>query len=194
MRIAILGWGSLLWEDRPEFDAQHEARLPDGPTLALEFSRISTTRSGALTLVIDEKNGSPCCVAYAFSNRQVLDEAISDLRRREGCAARAIGYLLCLDGKRHSRDEKSLASIHAWVNDMKIDAVIWTDPESNFEAKVGKPFSIENAIEHIQSLDAAAKAIAAKYVWRAPDFIDTPLRRLLQVGPWFSEVSPRKAS
>ena len=54
MRISILGWGSLIWESRPAFDDLHGAWHPDGPTLKLEFSRVSLkTRLGALTLVID---------------------------------------------------------------------------------------------------------------------------------------------
>jgi hypothetical protein len=30
-QIAILGWGSLLWEDRPEFDEWHDNWRSDGP-------------------------------------------------------------------------------------------------------------------------------------------------------------------
>jgi len=59
MKIAILGWGSLLWEPSAEFEKWIE--LPwknDGPKLKIEFSRISGSRKGALTLVIDEVNGT----------------------------------------------------------------------------------------------------------------------------------------
>jgi hypothetical protein len=47
-RIAILGWGSLIWEVHPAFDVYHWEWLADGPTLKLEFSRKSTSRKGAL--------------------------------------------------------------------------------------------------------------------------------------------------
>ena len=56
MRIAILGWGSLLWDKRAEFDwfeKQYEQWQCDGPTLKLEFSRVSESRGNALTLVLD---------------------------------------------------------------------------------------------------------------------------------------------
>ena len=50
MKIAILGWGSLIW---------NQNGLPvkgqwkkNGPVLPIEFSRVS--RDGRLTLVIDE--------------------------------------------------------------------------------------------------------------------------------------------
>jgi hypothetical protein len=49
-QIAILGWGSLLWEGGTDFDRHHGDWQFDGPTLRLEFSRISTSRLGALTL------------------------------------------------------------------------------------------------------------------------------------------------
>jgi hypothetical protein len=40
-RIAILAWGSLLWEGGAEFDRWHGQWKFDGPTLELEFCRIS---------------------------------------------------------------------------------------------------------------------------------------------------------
>src|SRR5256885_15588809 len=58
-KIAILGWGSLLWEGGADFDRHHEDWQFDGPTLRLEFSRMSPSRLGALTLVIDPLHGSP---------------------------------------------------------------------------------------------------------------------------------------
>jgi hypothetical protein len=38
---------------------------------------------------------------------------------------------------------------------------------------------------HIQALDAIGKAKTAEYVWRAAEFIETPLRTALQSQPWF---------
>ena len=91
-RIAILGWGSLLWDHQPEFDQQHHDWLLDGPRLKLEFSRISRSRRGALTLVIDPTNDELCPVAYALSKRQDPEDALCDLRFREGTTKKNIGY------------------------------------------------------------------------------------------------------
>ena len=41
MKIAILGWGSLLWDEHAEFDKEHNDWQLEGPSLKLEFSRIS---------------------------------------------------------------------------------------------------------------------------------------------------------
>jgi len=73
MHIAILGWGSLLWDQRPEFDDHHGLWELDGPNLKIEFSRISQTRGGALTLVIDPTNGTRCRVAHTKSKRHGLE-------------------------------------------------------------------------------------------------------------------------
>ena len=93
MRIAILGWGSLLWEDSPDFDRWHEAWEDDGPTLKIEFSRVSTSRLGALTLVIDEEHGAPTRVAWCLSKRTNTDDAVCDLRCREGTTLKNIGRI-----------------------------------------------------------------------------------------------------
>src|SRR5215471_4240067 len=103
--IRILGWGSLLWEqdqtidksaaDRHEnFRKQHDRWEPEGPTLPLEFSRVSRRRKGALTIVIDRKNGTPIKVSSARSTRTALADAIKDLREREEAQSEEqIGYV-----------------------------------------------------------------------------------------------------
>jgi hypothetical protein len=187
MKIVILGWGSLLWDQYAEFDKQHEDWQYDGPSVRLEFSRISRTRNRALTLVLDINNGKLCQVVYALSKRKNPDDAICDLRRREGTTHENIGFYFVDGSRKQSREEDALKTIRIWALKKKIDVVIWTDLASNFqkESKGNKPFSIEAALCHIQSLDTEGKARAAEYVWRAPDFIDTPLREALQSQPWF---------
>ncbi len=187
MKIAILGWGSLLWDPHHQFDEQCERWQPDGPSLKLEFSRVSQTRSKVLTLVVDAHNGTSCLVAYAISKRKNPDDAICDLRCREGTTIKNIGFYFADGTRKQSRDDESLESIRAWAAKKKIHVVIWTDLESNFQEKSSgrKPFCIESALSHIQALDPEGKAKAAEYVWRAPEFIETPLREALQSQPWF---------
>src|SRR5713226_4147257 len=93
MRIAILAWGSLLWEGGLQFDSWHHAWQYDGPTLKIEFSRVSKRRLGALTLVIDPDHGSPTTVAWCLSKRESLENAIADLRCRENCLVEDIGRI-----------------------------------------------------------------------------------------------------
>lgn len=69
---------------------------------------------------------------------------------------------------------------------MNLDAVVWTELTSNFEKKVNRPFNVLAAVAYLKELPANGKAKAAEYVWRAPDFVRTPLRSVLQVEPWFA--------
>lgn len=186
MKIAILGWGSLLWDHRPEFDRYHDDWMDDGPFLKLEFSRISDSRLGALTLVIDSENGTACRVAYTMSSRTDPEDAICDLRCREATVCTMIGYAFLDGSRKQARDKTSLATIQKWARPKKIDVVIWADLASNFKEKCGRPFSVEAALTYTKSLTSDAKAKAAEYVWQAPSFVSTPLRDALQQKPWFS--------
>jgi hypothetical protein len=189
VKIAILGWGSLLWYKRPEFDEQHYKWQYDGPCLKIEFSRVSWTRNGSLTLVLDTENGKGCQVAYALSKRKYPDDAICDVRCREGTILKNVGFHFADNSRKQARDEEVLKSIQKWASAKKIDVVVWTDLKNNFqeESKCKKPFSVEAALCHIQALDNEGKAKASEYVWRAPTFVETPLREALQLQPWFQK-------
>lgn len=184
-QIVVLGWGSLLWDTRSEFDDQRESWQHEGPELKVEFSRVSQSRRGALTLVIDPKNGAPCRVAYALGKRRDPEDAICDLRCREGTTRSNIGFLFADGSRQQGREPDSLEAIRAWAATKKLDVVVWTDLGSNFERVCGRPFTVDAALAHIESLYGEAKLGAAEYVRRAPGFIDTPLRRALQTQPWF---------
>lgn len=184
MRIAILAWGSLLWDGGTKFDRWHDPWEYDGPQLRLEFSRISASRSGALTLVIDEEHGSPTSVAWSLSRRTGTDDAVCDLRAREGTTIENIGRIAV--NPRKPRDEPENPII-VWARLKKLDSVVWTALNSNFEEKRKQPFSVSAAIAYLKTLDPAGKAKAAEYVWRAPMFVKTDLRSVLQREPWFSE-------
>jgi len=190
MRIVILGWGSLLWDIRQDFDGWHEEWQPDGPNLKIEFSRVSKTRNGALTLVLDKIYGRECQVAYTLSRRRSPDDAICDLRCREGTTRRNIGFYFANGFREQARDPEVLRSVGEWSSRKNIDVAIWTDLQSNFEKQsiCREPFSLQNALSHIQSLDPDGKAAAAEYVWRAPSFVHTPLREALESYPWFPAV------
>lgn len=185
MHIAILGWGSLLWDVRPEFDDQHLPWEFDGPELKIEFSRVSQTRGGALTLVIDPINGAMCRVAHARSKRKDPEDAICDLRSREGTTRANVGFWFIDGSRQQAKDTDTSSAIKAWAKGKAVDVVVWTDLASNFEKVCGRAFTIEHALSHVSALDAKAKSSAAEYVWRAPDLVATPLRTALQSMPWF---------
>ena len=114
-RIAILGWGSLLWDARPEFDEYHDYWEMAGPELKIEFSRVSKMRGNALTLVVDPSNGSKCRVAFALSKRCDPEDAICDLWSRESTTRSNIGFYFAEGPRSQSKDSQTLATVTAFV-------------------------------------------------------------------------------
>lgn len=191
MTIAILAWGSLIWDDNwPEFDRQRGEWLKDGPMLPLEFSRVSASRHKALTLVIDTVNGKDCKVMYAESKRTNPDDAIADLRDREGTIMNHMGFYFAKYPARECVPPVP-PSIPDWASSKNIEVVVWAGMPSNFSqknmVKVGAEFSVEAAVTHLQTITPKGKAAAAEYVWRAPALVVTPLRTKLQAEPWFEK-------
>jgi hypothetical protein len=191
MTIVILAWGSLIWDDKwPEFDKQRWDWLKDGPILPLEFSRVSASRDKALTLVIDTVDGKDCTVMYAQSKRANPDDAIVDLRDREGTMMKHMGFYFAKDPARKCVPLVP-PSIPVWASSKKIEVVIWAGMPSNFSeknaVKAGTKFSDEAAVAHLQNITPKGKAAAAEYVWRAPELVVTPLRSKLQAEPWFEK-------
>jgi len=185
-RIAILGWGSLYWDREPKFDRHHRGWYAGkGPVIKLEYSQIVSEKDDGLALVIDPRAGSPCRVGHTFSKRKTVRAVIRDLANREDTDVKNIGHLDARTGAAHGHDIETLKSILAWARRLRVDAVVWTDTPSNFKQRIGRQFSVKAAMQHVRSLDAATKAKVAEYVWRSPKFVDTPLRRALQVAPWF---------
>lgn len=189
-QIAVLAWGSLIWDDRwPAFDDQRGEWFDDGPVLPLEFSRVSKTRKGALTLVIDRDNGSDCKVMYAMSRRKSPADAIADLRDREGTIMDHMGFCFAQEPERKCVPAVP-GAIAAWAKKKKFDVVVWAGMPSNFPAKnavkKGEAFTIDAAVAHLQAITPEGKAAAATYVWRAPGLVVTKLRTKLQAEPWFA--------
>jgi hypothetical protein len=95
MKIAILAWGSLVWDPR-ELPVSGKAQKK-GPTLPIEFSRVSKDKR--LTLVIDEKNGAPVESLFFESADNDLDQAIAHLKDREETKTDNIGFVDLVSGK-----------------------------------------------------------------------------------------------
>src|SRR5262245_27762249 len=144
MRIAILAWGSLIWDKRD---------LPisgvwqcGGPVLPIEFSRISSRgeRAGCLTLIIDEQNGVDVRTRFAPSPRSNLDHVIDDLCDREDITrSDRIGYVNLVRNTERTfarqQHPNACNTIKAWAQARGWDAVVWTALPSNFEEAVQRP-------------------------------------------------------
>jgi len=193
MKIAILGWASLLWEGGTEFDRWHTSWAYDGPILKIEFSRISQTRLGAFTLVIDQEYGTPTTVAWCLSKRTELEDAISDLQAREGTTRNQIGHVVIRREIKPLVATSTAGPIEIWARANNLDAVIWTALTSNFQEKTAQVFSVTAAVAYLKSLPIEAKVKAAEYIWRAPNFVKTAVRVAIQVEPWFKSAVPTQS-
>ena len=181
MKIAVLAWGSLVWDPRELKTAT--AFTPNGPLLPVEFCRIA--KDGRLTLAIDETFGAVCTTYSAESAHDDLDQAIDNLRLREETRASNVGFAEPVFGRESQiaveRHPQAVASIAAWAASKAYDAVIWTALKSNFDewGKAGEAFSVTAAIRYLETLkgkDTAAFDRALEYIRKAPPEVQTPVR------------------
>ena len=186
VRIAIIGWGSLVWDPRPDFDSQIGNWASGGPVLPVEFCRISSSRKGALTLVIEKDLGTEVETFYAISRRRDPQDAVCDLRSREGTILQKIGFADLSTGEQRSRDAEVAKIIKDWATQKNIQFVVWTDLESNFQVKKSTEFC-DAALNHLKSLSSDGVREAVKYIVRTPQQINTRLRQWLATVDWFKE-------
>lgn len=179
MKIAILAWGSLIWEPRSLQIATEFVAF--GPVIPIEFSRVSGGKR--LTLVIDETNGAPCRTFVAQSAYADLESAKNNLKEREGMAhVNGVGFVDLTTNteslRAKERHPAALDALRSWATATGHNAVIWTALASNFheEEKAGKPFTVQAAMEYLDGLDKPDLAAALHYIWNAPPEVQTPVR------------------
>ena len=174
MKIAVLAWGSLVWEpgDLKIVDGNW---YTGGPELPIELSRLSSRR-GHLTYVIDERHKRRVPTHYGISEFDELPQAIANLATREECPTGSIGYAEAVDVASITSGAEIVDNVRAWAKSKKIDAVIWTNlpPTLSDVADQGKIVDWWKT-----KLSPARQKDAARYASRAPVEVDTDLRRRL---------------
>jgi hypothetical protein len=174
--IAILGWGSLINE--PEALNIEGDWQTGGPVLPIEYSRISQSRGGALTLVIDPVHGALVETFYAKSSCTDVSAAITNLQNRERTSEQRIGFVDLLTSTSRSAHAEIQSVIEKWTKSNDFDAAIWTDLPSNFAEKSGcGEFSVENAIGYLNHLPDKGRRQALYYFDITPEQIVTELRK-----------------
>jgi hypothetical protein len=181
MKIALLGWGSLIWNTRVL--KIKDFWETDGPFLPIEFARIS--KDGRLTLVL-HPNVSSVQTLWTISAYNDLGQAIEDLACREETSEGNIGFACILDNSSRCKTVPNiLPIIQCWTKEKKLDAVVWTDLCSNFKKKLGKEPNEDNVIEYLRSLKGETRCIAKEYICKAPEQIQTKFRRrIIQELGW----------
>jgi len=194
MHIAILGWGSLIWDPRNLEIDKSEGRtgwFDDGPMLPIEFARISNDERLTLVIVPGNKDVQ---TLYAISKFNELDHAILDMAIREGCAKSKIGSYVKADRKFKSIFTDIQTNIEYWINSKEeIEAVIWTDLPENFQKKVKLPLTKENTINYLIQLLPHKQSLAEQYIRRAPAIVKTTIRETIeQKFGWFHIIIKSK--
>ena len=101
MKIACIGWGSLIWN--PRNLKIRQKWFEDGPLLPIEFARQSGDKR--ITLVIEEKS-DPIRTLWALMSVNDIKEAKESLRKREGCSEEKIAVLKSTDEPRNGEIKK----------------------------------------------------------------------------------------
>ncbi len=198
---AILAWGSLTWEPKSlEFNKEigwHN----DGPTLPIEFARIS--KDGRLTLVIT-KSGTPVITHFTLADFQTkVEDVILNLKEREGCSLRDIGYYISATQIFHPENFPFKKEIIEWAEKIKMENVVWTNLPEKWEYKneIEEVISVNpnERIEYLKNLPEEKKKLAEEYIRKAPFQTQTKYRSLIEkelgwthievdINPQFKEI------
>lgn len=171
MRIACIGWGSLIPEpgDLP-CATSWEA---DGPELPVEFARES--EDGRLTLVLVQ-GARPSTTLWCQLATETMGDAVRALQQRERTPTdRPIGRWPDTAGR-----YAFSAEIGEWAKKRELDGVVWTALKPGFRMNRDEPVTLAAAITHLQRLDGAALANAARYIQQAPAQVQTEFRAALE--------------
>jgi hypothetical protein len=185
-RIAIIGWGSLIWDlDDLASKVSGGWATGAGPVLPIEFSRISPKRLMSLVAVIDPEHGDPCRTHAIASARGAVDDAAADLARRERAPDFRIGLVCARTGRARSSDPRIAGIVADWCAGEGARGAVWTDLPRNFEAETGTQFDVAAGLAYLRGLGPEAAAEARRYIDGAPRETHTPLRRALAAAPWW---------
>lgn len=169
-RIAVLGWGSLVWDPR-ELPI-HREWFKDGPLVQVEFLRQS--QDNRITLVLDSE-APPVRSLWAMMDCTELKAAKKALRKREGCNLEDIHAWP--NGK---EAPGTILDLEAWAHARSIEAVVWTGLPPKFNDTNGNVPKIDEVLAHLDGLLGAERDNAERYVRNTPRQIDTPYRRKIE--------------
>ncbi|WP_395056653.1 DUF2972 domain-containing protein [Flavobacterium sp.] len=181
MKIAILGWGSLIWQPKDLKFNKEIGWQNDGPMLPIEFARIS--KDSRLTLVITPE-GTEVQTLFAVSKYETREEAVLDLAVREGSGRNSIGYY---DKSKNvfSHNVFFKQNIIDWINTNDFDAVIWTNLGENWDIKnekgeIIRTINSDNRIDYLKELKGDKNVLAEEYIRKTPEQIRTKYRGLIE--------------
>lgn len=172
MKIAFIGWGSLIWDAK---DLKIKSDWSNnGPYLPVEFTRISN--DNRVTLIIDDE-AAPIQTLWALADTHIIDDAKMSLKNREGVKDIQFISSIGVDDKPKNHIEKI---VQKWLTDQALDYAVWTG--LSFSKKTGnKRPSIGEIINHLQNITPSEKLAAENYVRKAPTQVQTNFRNAIEI-------------
>jgi hypothetical protein len=184
MKIACLGWGSLIWN--PDHLPICTEWRTDGPTLPVEFTRQS--KDGRMTLAITS-NAEAIPVLWAELDVRSLDEARLALADREGIRLALIEISVGVWSANYESDHAEARVIGEWAIVAGVAGVVWTALKPRFAGKPIGP-SCDQVIRHLKTLEGEARHLAEKYIRYTPAQIRTPYRAAIERELGWTPRSP----
>jgi len=175
VKIACLGWGSLIWD--PRVLPIRGSWFEDGPFLPIEFGRESNGKRITLVIANVEHTVQSLWALISVAN---IEEAKRKLAEREsiseGNIRYSIGFWERSTGACHG---KVAAQIGTWAERQHLDAVVWTNLKCGFTGTRGQMPTYAQILKHLKGLQHEESKVSEEYVRRAPIQIDTEYRRRL---------------
>lgn len=176
MKIACLGWGSLIWDSRDLLITGEWQS--NGPLIPVEFLRKSA--DGRVTLILDS-NVKPIQSLWCLMKTDNLETAKWSLGRREYENANEVWVNRNIGSwNKYDTSPVIIPTLQDWATENEIDAVIWTalpckHPIYNNETSA----SMEEVVDYLKSLTGEEYERAKKYILNTPTQIDTDYRRAI---------------
>lgn len=169
MKIACLGWGSLIWDPR-ELQIRG-SWFEDGPFIKVEFARQSN--DGRITLVLTE-DGTIVRSLWALMDCDSVEEGREALRAREGAQKSKPEHIGSL--KLGETAPSHLSGCANWLLHQGLDAVVWTALPPKFNAEEKFPSNLQ-IVSYLEGLRGPARENAERYIRKTPIQVDTNYRR-----------------
>jgi hypothetical protein len=174
MQIAVIGWGSLI--SSPGVLGLQSRWHRDGPSLPVEFARISGGNRLTLVIHLPSRNQQTLWAVAASDN---LSQVRESMREREGTQLNLI-HTASADGVFSDGVADCLKeSVSAWLRQKPhLSACTWTGLTSNWEKERKSIYSPADAVQYLRGLDNPARA--HEYVQTTPSQIQTVARTLIR--------------
>lgn len=168
-KIACLGWGSLVWDQRDlRVDSQW---FDDGPNVCVEFARQSL--DGRITLVMVE-GVSPVQSCWILMGTDSLSSALANLAQREGISEKNVRRDVGSWSVGASEPD-TIPGLVQWAASRDIDHVIWTALPPKFQGGKVTP-TAEAVVTYLRQLEGESRTRAENYIRSAPKKIRTVYR------------------